>query len=289
MSGGFPTPTCIDDTYLLDQFDTAEAANLKFRRQRGRRKRWFRWSLLALFTVFALGFFAITTNELRKPKILSILYVPSMAATGEFPAKASGALEYFGVTHTQLNFKQSDEFNPWNSAEIVEKDEHLEEVSIPEDIDLSRSSRSTRSRPADIAAHVALWLVPWLFLTSQIPFQVRDIRTHFQFLLLCLGSPFLALFSMFLCLMPSKRKEEYPGSRPIVEGIDGTWKVDAHSTNRLLEDGANEKWLTDTTIMLHQTGKRLDTSFWGQIFFAIISVCLSVEEGFKYFGGITHA
>ena len=48
------------------------------------------------------------------------------------------------------------------------------------------------------------WLLPWLALTAQLPFETKDKQTNFMALLLALGSPSLGVFSLALTILNSR-------------------------------------------------------------------------------------
>ena len=48
------------------------------------------------------------------------------------------------------------------------------------------------------------WLLPWLALTAQLPFETKDKQTNFMVLLLALGSPSLSIFSLVLTILNSR-------------------------------------------------------------------------------------
>ena len=52
-----------------------------------------------------------------------------------------------------------------------------------------------------IAQGLTSWLLPWLALTAQLPFETKDKQTNFMALLLALGSPSLGVFSLTLTIL----------------------------------------------------------------------------------------
>lgn len=48
------------------------------------------------------------------------------------------------------------------------------------------------------------WLLPWLALTAQLPFETKDKQTNFMALLLALGSPSLITFSLTLTILDAR-------------------------------------------------------------------------------------
>ena len=48
------------------------------------------------------------------------------------------------------------------------------------------------------------WLLPWLALTAQLPFETKDRQTNLMALLLALGSPSLGVFSLALTILNSR-------------------------------------------------------------------------------------
>ena len=52
---------------------------------------------------------------------------------------------------------------------------------------------------------VSSWLIPWLALTAQLPFETKDKPTNFIALLLALGSPSLVAYSLSLTILNTRR------------------------------------------------------------------------------------
>lgn len=153
--------------------------------------------------------------------------------------------------HSQVNFKETlfvrrvDDFAAWGAVPEVRQ-----------------------QKWPDIAAHITIWLFPWLYLASQIQFEVRKIGDTLRLLLLCVGSPLLSLHSMFLTILNSRRM----------------WDQDNLDVLRTdgLEDCRNEKWDVDQR-------KKEDGTFWAALLFAITMFCLGIEEGYRRFdGNATH-
>lgn len=48
------------------------------------------------------------------------------------------------------------------------------------------------------------WLLPWLALTAQLPFETKDKQTNFMALFLALGSPALITFSLALTILDAR-------------------------------------------------------------------------------------
>jgi hypothetical protein len=47
----------------------------------------------------------------------------------------------------------------------------------------------------------ATWLIPWLALTAQLPFETKERLTNVMSLLMILGSPHLAAYSLSLMVL----------------------------------------------------------------------------------------
>ena len=52
---------------------------------------------------------------------------------------------------------------------------------------------------------ISSWLIPWLALTAQLPFETKDKPTNFIALLLALGSPALCTYSLALTILGTRR------------------------------------------------------------------------------------
>ncbi len=63
------------------------------------------------------------------------------------------------------------------------------------------------------------WLLPWLALTAQLPFETKDKQTNFMALLLALGSPSLSTFSLSLTILNARWTNQI--FRPVKEGNKG--------------------------------------------------------------------
>lgn len=55
-----------------------------------------------------------------------------------------------------------------------------------------------------LSQDISSWLIPWLALTAQLPFETKDTTTNFAVLLLTLGSPALASYSLALTLLNAR-------------------------------------------------------------------------------------
>ena len=55
---------------------------------------------------------------------------------------------------------------------------------------------------------VSSWLLPWLALTAQFPYQTKDKSSNFRALLLALGSPALMAYSLALTILNARRINE---------------------------------------------------------------------------------
>ena len=55
---------------------------------------------------------------------------------------------------------------------------------------------------------VSSWLLPWLALTAQLPFETKDKTTNFMALLLALGSPAVLAYSLALTILNARRINE---------------------------------------------------------------------------------
>ena len=56
-----------------------------------------------------------------------------------------------------------------------------------------------------LSQSVSTWLLPWLALTAQLPFETKDKTTNFGALLLALGSPALIAYSLALTILNARR------------------------------------------------------------------------------------
>ncbi len=63
------------------------------------------------------------------------------------------------------------------------------------------------------------WLLPWLALTAQLPFETKDKQTNLMALLLALGSPSLSTFSLSLTILNGRWINQI--FRPVKEGNKG--------------------------------------------------------------------
>lgn len=52
---------------------------------------------------------------------------------------------------------------------------------------------------------ISSWLIPWLALTAQMPFETKDKPTNFMALILALGSPALVAYSLALTILNTRR------------------------------------------------------------------------------------
>jgi hypothetical protein len=191
--------------------------------------------------MFALGFMIAVNSDL----ILNRLSFKALNSTGLFAET--------NKFRSQVNFKG------WETSFALRGDD-----LAPYDV----ARKISYQNWPDIVAHITMWVIPWLTLTSQIQFHAPDIGSSLQLLLLCVGSPLLALHSMFLAIFNSKLERDQD-------------TLDVLGNGRL-EDCRNEKLESDNK-------KKIDGSFWAGFLFTITVFCLGVEEGYKNFdGNVSH-
>ena len=78
------------------------------------------------------------------------------------------------------------------------------------------------------------WLLPWLALTAQMPFETKDKQTNFMALILALGSPSLITFSLVLTILNSKSiNKRFRQIKKVSESLDRPLLAKAVKASRI--------------------------------------------------------
>jgi hypothetical protein len=183
----------------------------------------------------------------------------------------------------------------------------IEGVRFPE-CEIMCGTGWQREKWDDIFNSLSGWLLPWLALTAQLPFQTRDKVRDLGSVFLVIGSPILAMYSLLLTFYNANwvRKE----CRKVVDEdgknsdhMDYVAEVllscqhvplelatDEEKLGRSTEvkEDKEEDWWGNLAEMLHDTGRHATASLWAQLLLATISYVFTLIVAFGKIGGIIH-
>lgn len=156
-----------------------------------------------------------------------------------------------------------------------------------------------------VSGQLTGWLLPWLALTAQLPFQTRDQWQDIFTVFLVIGSPILAMYSLLLSLFNAKWAKEKCArvARGTLqkEGVSDRMndvglvlaacqhvplevqhEAMLHCSIRVKE---NEKWWADLSKTLRDTARRFPASLWAQMGLAAITFTFTIINAFTTSGG----
>lgn len=156
-----------------------------------------------------------------------------------------------------------------------------------------------------VSGQLSGWLLPWLALTAQLPFQTRDQWQDIFTVFLVIGSPILAMYSLLLSLFNAKWAKERCArvARGILQGegvsdhmndvglvlaacqhvpLEAQHEAMLHCSITVKE---NEKWWADLSKTLQDTARRFPASLWAQMGLAAITFTFTIINAFTTSGG----
>ena len=159
----------------------------------------------------------------------------------------------------------------------------------------------------DIFNSLSGWLLPWLALTAQLPFQTRDKARDIASVFLVIGSPILAMYSLLQTFYNSNWIREQ--CRGVVENGDEQFAeklehmkyvaevLDAcqHAPMQVTNDVklthfarfGQTDWWKNLAETLEDTGRKTSASFWAQLFLAGISYVFTLIVAFGEIGSMS--
>jgi hypothetical protein len=186
---------------------------------------------------------------------------------------------------------------------LVNTLDKIEGVRFPE-CEIMCGTGWQREQWDDIFNSLSGWLLPWLALTAQLPFQTRDKVRDLGSVFLVIGSPILAMYSLLLTFYNAKWVREE--CRRVVDRdgknldhMDSVAEVllsCQHVPLELAKDeeklvrstevkDVEEDWWVNLAEMLRDTGRHASASLWAQLLLATISYVFTLIVAFGKIGG----
>ena len=148
------------------------------------------------------------------------------------------------------------------------------------------------------------WLIPWLALTAQLPYEGKDTTTNFMALLLALGSPSHITFSLFLTILNARsinrvfrqiKERNEPLNRPLqIKAIKAarTFLVESQQTPIQIYNGPSREfaqlvvcpenwtWWNSVREEIIKTKRGWTYSLYAQIFWVSVAQLLAIIDFF---------
>ena len=156
---------------------------------------------------------------------------------------------------------------------------------------------------AAISAGLTAWLFPWLVLVAQLPFQTEGAVNDIFSAILAIGSPVIAMYSMFITL----RNSRWIYSKCDEDGIERRYRNKNHlrsvavvllscqqvplAVNNLaylacsITLHGNERWWQELAERLKTTARTMPDSLWPQMAVVIGTYILVIIDSFRLVGG----
>jgi hypothetical protein len=190
---------------------------------------------------------------------------------------------------------------------LVSTVDKIEGVRFPE-CEIMCGTGWQRENWDDIFNSLSGWLLPWLALTAQLPFQTRDKLRDLGSVFLVIGSPILAMYSLLLTFYNADWVRKNCGK---LGGEDGK-NLDhmnyvaevllscQHVPLELAKDeekldrstkvtqDVEEDWWANLAEMLRDTGRHATAALWAQLLLAMISYVFTLIVAFGKIGGKLH-
>jgi hypothetical protein len=191
------------------------------------------------------------------------------------------------------------------NGQTVNKLEDIEGVRFPE-CEIMCGTGWQRETWSDIFNSLSGWLLPWLALTAQLPFQTRDKRRDLASVFLIIGTPILAMYSLLVTFYNGdwvqkqcRREEVIAKSREklihmdcVAEVLLGCQHIPLYVTNEEkltrsteLKEDPLEDWWENVAENLRDTGRHVTPSLWAQLLLATISYVFTLIVAFGKIGG----
>jgi hypothetical protein len=154
-----------------------------------------------------------------------------------------------------------------------------------------------------VSAYLATWLLPWIALVGQLPFQTRNWKHDCLSACLMTGTPILAMHSLILTLSNSMwihkrcREEEVRNRydekemKNVAYVLSTCQQVPLKIQNRehlaySIIHRRNEKWWSDLASHLRDTAREMPESLWPQMLLVLVTYGFTLSAGFAVLGGI---
>lgn len=166
-----------------------------------------------------------------------------------------------------------------------------------------------------VANSITIWLLPWISLTAQLPYEADGFSANLMSLLLAIGSPALITFSLAITAfnrrwirkrftvsannLPLKFDSKFSHFKPAVEGaqflLEKAQQVPLRCSevegwlSSLVVLPQNRHWWTGVMEDLTKTRRDLTFSLIAQLLFAVLAYIFTVVEAFPQSGSLTNA
>ena len=155
-----------------------------------------------------------------------------------------------------------------------------------------------------ISAYLATWLIPWIALVGQLPFQTRNWVDDCLSACLMIGTPILVMHSLIVTLWNSLwihrrcRDEEVVDRndvrqmRNVAFVLSTCQQVPLKIQNRehlaySILHRRNERWWGDLASHLRDTARVMPESLWPQMLLVLVTYGFTLSAGFSEVGGIS--
>jgi hypothetical protein len=153
-----------------------------------------------------------------------------------------------------------------------------------------------------ISAYLATWLIPWIALVGQLPFQTRSWIHDCLSASLMIGTPILAMHSLIITLRNSLwihkrcREEEVVDRhderqmKNVAFVLSTCQQIPLKIQNReslaySIVHQRNERWWGDLASHLRDTARVMPESLWPQMLLVLVTYGFTLSAGFSVVGG----
>ena len=153
-----------------------------------------------------------------------------------------------------------------------------------------------------ISAYLATWLIPWIALVGQLPFQTRSWIHDCLSASLMIGTPILAMHSLIITLRNSLwihkrcREEEVVDRnderqmKNVAFVLSTCQQIPLKIQNRehlaySILHRRNERWWGDLASHLRDTARVMPESLWPQMLLVLVTYGFTLSAGFSVVGG----
>lgn len=153
-----------------------------------------------------------------------------------------------------------------------------------------------------ISAYLATWLIPWIALVGQLPFQTRSWIHDCLSASLMIGTPILVMHSLIITLRNSLwihkrcREEEVVDRnderqmKNVAFVLSTCQQIPLKIQNRehlaySIVHRRNERWWGDLASHLRDTARVMPESLWPQMLFVLVTYGFTLSAGFSVVGG----
>jgi len=150
----------------------------------------------------------------------------------------------------------------------------------------------------------AIWFLPWFFLVAQIPYFTRNKLGDLGVMMLSIGSPTTALYSLFLTILDRKWLKSYCNTQLKRYSVSGTGRetldaiyevlnslhqfpVEVEDTRLLAYTFADREWWRSVRTWFVRTRRHMEASAYAQLILTVLIYFLAVlPAAFADLGGM---